>query len=151
MGEVFKHMGRPTCIVKSAYSRGEREEDLELAAALGDRRKVRASGLSSAQCAAAQVLQRGVNGQRGGARLDSLKHALKKDMSQVRMAFSVERARASGLRRARRGRGRGGPPAGRGFCGRARSTRPGAGRTHPAGRLLGAFLCNQKPSVARRK
>jgi hypothetical protein len=93
MGEVFKHMGRPTCIVKSAYSRGEREEDLELAAALGDRRKVLASGLSSAQCAAAQVLQRGVNGQRGGARLDSLKHALKKDMSQVRMAFSVERAR----------------------------------------------------------
>lgn len=128
MGEVFKHMGRPTCIVKSAYSRGEREEDLELAAALGDRRKVLASGLSSAQCAAAQVLQRGVNGQRGGARLDSLKHALKKDMSQVRMAFSVERARpaafdaldaagggadpprvaASAAARALRGRGRGG-------------------------------------------
>jgi len=146
MGEVFKHMGRPTCIVKSAYSRGEREEDLELAAALGDRRKVLASGLSSAQCAAAQVLQRGVNGQRGGARLDSLKHALKKDMSQVRMAFSVERA--GGQRPS------------------TRSTRPGAGRTPRGSRLLrpralyaaggGAdsprgsasrsFLCNQKPS-----
>jgi len=146
MGEVFKHMGRPTCIVKSAYSRGEREEDLELAAALGDRRKVQASGLSSAQCAAAQVVQRGVNGQRGGARLDSLKHALKKDMSQVRMAFSVLSARGQrpSTRSTRPGAGR--TPAGRGFCGRARSTRPGAGRTHPAGRLLGCFLCNQKPS-----
>lgn len=63
------------------------------------RRKVLASGLSSAQCAAARhKSQRGVNGQRGGARLESLKHALKKDMSQVRMAFSVERARPAFLR-----------------------------------------------------
>ena len=37
MGEVYQHMGRPTCIAKSAYSRGEREEELELAAALGVR------------------------------------------------------------------------------------------------------------------
>ena len=96
MGEVFKHMGRPTCIVKSAYSRGEREEDLELPAALGVRFWL--SGLSSAQCAAARhKSQRGVNGQRGGARLESLKHALKKDMSPVRMAFSVERARPAFL------------------------------------------------------
>ena len=49
MGEVFKHMGRPTCIVKSAYSRGEREEDLELPAALGVRFWL--SGLRSAQSA----------------------------------------------------------------------------------------------------
>ena len=76
------------------------------------RRKVLASGLSSAQCAAAQVVQRGVNGQRGGARLDSLKHALKKDMSQVRMAFSVERARpaaSTSSTRPRGGRTRGRP------------------------------------------
>jgi len=103
MGEVFKHMGRPTCIVKSAYSRGEREEDLELPAALGVRFWL--SGLSSAQCAAARhKSQRGVNGQRGGARLESLKHALKKDMSQVRMAFSVERARPAFLRHSAAGR-----------------------------------------------
>jgi len=58
------------------------------------RRKVLAVWLEfCAECAAARhKSQRGVNGQRGGARLDSLKHALKKDMSQVRMAFSVERA-----------------------------------------------------------
>lgn len=49
MGEVYQHMGRPTCIAKSAYSRGEREEDLELAAALGVRFWLLAC---SAQCAA---------------------------------------------------------------------------------------------------
>ena len=109
MGEVYQHMGRPTCIAKSAYSRGEREEELELAAALGVR--FWASGLFCAvRCG--HKSQRGVNGQRGGARLDSLKHALKKDMSQVRMAFSVERARpaaSTSSTRPRGGRTRGRP------------------------------------------
>jgi hypothetical protein len=123
MGEVFKHMGRPTCIVKSAYSRGEREEDLELAAALGVRFWL--LHLSYAQCAAAQVLQRGVNGQHGGARLDSLKHALKKDMSQVRMAFSVERARGSAELE--------------------------FGSACCCSELAVAFLCNRETVVARRK
>lgn len=150
MGEVFKHMGRPTCIVKSAYSRGEREEDLELAAALGDRRKVLASGLSSAQCAAAQVLQRGVNGQRGGARLDSLKHALKKDMSQVRMAFSVERARPAAFD-ALDAAGGGADPRG------SRLLRPralyaaGGGADSPRGPASRMFFVQSETVVARRK
>ena len=144
MGEVFKHMGRPTCIVKSAYSRGEREEDLELAAALGVRFWL--LHLSYAQCAAAQVLQRGVNGQHGGARLDSLKHALKKDMSQVRMAFSVERARPAAFD-ALDAAGGGADPRG------SRLLRPralyaaGGGADSPRGpasRMF--FVANQKPS-----
>ena len=45
------------------------------------------------RCRTSRATRRQRTGQRGGARLDSLKHALKKDMSQVRMAFSVERAR----------------------------------------------------------
>lgn len=117
------------------------------------RRKVLASGLSSAQCAAAQVLQRGVNGQRGGARLDSLKHALKKDMSQVRMAFSVEHARPAAFD-ALDAAGGGADPRG------SRLLRPralyaaGGGADSPRGpasRSFFRFLCNQKPSVARRK